>query len=60
MGPRGKSCGVLGDVDRIDRLGSTAPWSRICTADPSSSASHPGELHSRMRTSHPMRTDSGH
>jgi hypothetical protein len=24
-----------------------------------SSASHPGELHSRMKTSHPMRTDSG-
>ena len=24
-----------------------------------SSASHPGELHSRMRTSHPMRSDSG-
>jgi hypothetical protein len=32
---------------------------RPIVLDPFSSASHPGELHSRMRTTHPLRTDSG-
>jgi hypothetical protein len=39
--------------------GSPRPRHDRESADPFSPAPHPGELHSRMKTTHPVRTDSG-